>query len=164
MSRHILHDWRPEDPAFWAASGHRIARRNLWISIPNLLLAFSIWMLWSTAATRLNTVGFKFSTAELFWLTALPALSGATLRIFYSFMVPIFGGRRWTALSTASLLLPALWMGFAVQDPNTPYSVFVLISLLCGFGGGNFASSMSNISFFYPKSQQGTALGLNAGL
>ncbi|MDZ4113938.1 MAG: hypothetical protein U1E18_30690 [Brevundimonas sp.] len=82
MSRHVLHDWRPEEPGFWASTGQRIARRNLWISIPNLLLAFSIWMLWSTAATRLNMVGFQFSTAELFWLTALPALSGATLRIF----------------------------------------------------------------------------------
>ncbi len=113
---------------------------------------------------RLNAIGFTFSTDQLFWLAALPGLSGATLRIFYSFMVPIFGGRRWTALSTASLLAPALWMGFAVQDTSTPYNVFVLIALLCGFGGGNFASSMSNISFFYPKAQQGTALGMNAGL
>nr|BFE96625.1 hypothetical protein GCM10020185_71610 [Pseudomonas brassicacearum subsp. brassicacearum] len=121
-------------------------------------------MVWSTVIVRLNAIGFSFSTDQLFWLAALPGLSGATLRIFYSFMVPIFGGRRWTALSTASLLIPALWMGFAVQDSATPYSVFVLIALLCGFGGGNFASSMSNISFFYPKSQQGTALGLNAGL
>ncbi|MCE0460544.1 MULTISPECIES: NarK family nitrate/nitrite MFS transporter [Pseudomonas] len=160
----VIHDWRPEDPAFWGRSGKQTARRNLWISIPALLLAFAVWMVWSTVIVRLNAIGFSFSTDQLFWLAALPGLSGATLRIFYSFMVPIFGGRRWTALSTASLLMPALWMGFAVQDPATPYSVFVLIALLCGFGGGNFASSMSNISFFYPKSQQGTALGLNAGL
>jgi Nitrate/nitrite transporter len=105
-----------------------------------------------------------FSTDQLFWLAALPGLSGATLRVFYSFIVPVFGGRRWTALSTASLLIPALWMGMALQDTSTPYSVFVIIALLCGFGGGNFASSMSNISFFFPKAQQGTALGLNAGL
>jgi MFS transporter, NNP family, nitrate/nitrite transporter len=160
----VIHDWRPEDPAFWGASGKKTATRNLWISIPALLLAFSVWMVWSTVIVRLNAIGFSFTTDQLFWLAALPGLSGATLRVFYSFMVPIFGGRRWTALSTASLLLPSLWMGFAVQDPNTPYSVFVLIALLCGFGGGNFASSMSNISFFYPKAQQGTALGLNAGL
>ena len=160
----VIHDWRPEDPAFWGSSGKLTARRNLWISIPALLLAFAVWMVWSTVIVRLNAIGFSFSTDQLFWLAALPGLSGATLRIFYSFMVPIFGGRRWTALSTASLLIPALWMGFAVQDSATPYSVFVLIALLCGFGGGNFASSMSNISFFYPKSQQGTALGLNAGL
>lgn len=160
----VIHDWRPEDPAFWGKSGKLTARRNLWISIPALLLAFAVWMVWSTVIVRLNAIGFSFTTDQLFWLAALPGLSGATLRIFYSFMVPIFGGRRWTALSTASLLAPALWMGFAVQNPATPYSVFVLIALLCGFGGGNFASSMSNISFFYPKSQQGTALGLNAGL
>src|SRR3990167_8244555 len=106
MSRHILHDWRPEDPAFWAASGHRIARRNLWISIPNLLLAFSIWMLWSTAATRLNTVGFNFSSGQLCGRTALTAVSGETLRIFYSFMVPLFGGRVWPTLSALSLDSP----------------------------------------------------------
>ncbi|MGZ0714221.1 NarK family nitrate/nitrite MFS transporter [Pseudomonas palleroniana] len=160
----VIHDWRPEDPAFWGASGKKTATRNLWISIPALLLAFAVWMVWSTVIVRLNAIGFSFTTDQLFWLAALPGLSGATLRVFYSFMVPIFGGRRWTALSTASLLLPSLWMGFAVQDPGTPYSVFVLIALLCGLGGGNFASSMSNISFFYPKAQQGTALGLNAGL
>lgn len=160
----VIHDWRPEDATFWAATGKGVASRNLWISIPALFLAFAVWMVWSTVTVRLNNIGFNFTTDQLFWLTALPALSGATLRIFYSFMVPIFGGRKWTAISTASLLAPAIWMGFAVQDPTTPYSVFVLIALLCGFGGGNFASSMSNISFFYPKAQQGTALGLNAGL
>ena len=160
----VIDDWRPEDPEFWERIGKRVATRNLWISIPALLLAFAVWMVWSTVIVRLNAIGFNFGTDQLFWLTALPALSGATLRVFYSFMVPVFGGRRWTAISTASLLLPAIWMGIAVQNPDTPYSVFVLIALLCGFGGGNFASSMSNISFFYPKAQQGTALGLNAGL
>jgi NNP family nitrate/nitrite transporter-like MFS transporter len=160
----VIHDWRPEDPHFWGSTGKQVATRNLWISIPALLLAFAVWMVWSAVTVRLNSIGFTFTNDQLFWLAALPGLSGATLRIFYSFMVPIFGGRRWTALSTASLLLPALWMGFAVQDTSTTYSVFVIIALLCGFGGGNFASSMANISFFYPKSQQGTALGLNAGL
>ena len=160
----VIHDWRPEDAHFWASGGKAIATRNLWISIPALFLAFAVWMVWSAVIVRLNSIGFTFTTDQLFWLAALPGLSGATLRIFYSFMVPIFGGRRWTALSTASLLAPALWMGFAVQDVSTPYSVFVIIALLCGFGGGNFASSMSNISFFFPKAQQGTALGLNAGL
>lgn len=163
MSRHVLHDWRPEDPDFWRGTGRRIARRNLWISIPNLLLAFSVWMLWSTAATRLNSVGFQFSTSELFWLTALPALSGATLRIFYGFMPPIVGGRLWTTLSTLSLLIPAIGIGVAVQDVTTPYSVFIVLALLCGLGGGAFASSMANIGFFFPKSEKGNALALNAG-
>jgi len=161
--RHVLDRWAPEDPAFWQGGGKRIATRNLWISIPNLLLAFAIWMVWSMVVAKLKLIGFKFTTDQLFWLTALPALTGATLRIFYSFMVPIFGGRLWTTLSTLSLLIPALGIGFAVQDLSTPYSVFVVLALLCGFGGGNFASSMANVSFFYPKSEKGNALAMNAG-
>jgi len=164
MASHVLTDWRPEDAAFWERGGKSVASRNLWISIPALLLAFAVWMVWSVVVVNLPNIGFKFDTNQLFWLTALPGLPGATLRIFYSFMVPIFGGRLWTTISTASLAIPATWMGFAVQDPNTPYLTFLVIALLCGFGGGNFASSMSNISFFFPKAQQGTALGLNAGL
>lgn len=160
----ILTDWRPEDTEFWQSTGKRIAKRNLWISIPALLLAFAVWMVWSVVVARLPAIGFGFETGELFWLAALPGLSGATLRIFYSFVIPIFGGRRWTAISTASLLIPALGIGFAVQNPDTPYSVFVLLALLCGFGGGNFASSMANINYFFPKAQKGNALALNAGL
>ncbi|AUH64259.1 nitrate/nitrite transporter [Paracoccus zhejiangensis] len=159
-----LEDWRPEDKTFWAEKGRKVARRNLWLSIPALLLAFSVWMVWSVVVARLPSIGFQFTQNQLFWLTALPALSGATLRIFYSFMVPIFGGRLWTTLSTASLLIPAMGIGYAVQDPTTPYLIFVILALLCGLGGGNFASSMSNISFFFPKSEKGNALALNAGL
>ncbi len=161
---YVLHNWNPEDAGYWEREGKRIANRNLWISIPCLLLAFAVWMIWSVTAVKLPQAGFDYSTNQLFWLAALPALSGATLRIFYSFMVPIFGGRRWTALSTASLLIPALGIGFAVQNPETPYWVMIGLAVLCGFGGGNFASSMANISFFFPKQEKGTALGLNAGL
>jgi NNP family nitrate/nitrite transporter-like MFS transporter len=161
---HVINHWNPEDAGFWRTDGQSVARRNLWISIPALTLAFAVWMVWSVVVVNLPVVGFRFSTNQLFWLAALPALCGATLRIFYSFAVPIFGGRRWTAISTASLLLPAVGIGFAVQNPATPYEVMVLLAILCGFGGGNFASSMANISFFYPKAQKGTALGLNAGL
>ena len=159
----VLTDWRPEDPTFWANKGRRIAQRNLWISIPALLFSFAIWQVWSVVVAKLPQVGFKLSTDELFWLAALPGLSGATLRIFYSFMVPIFGGRLWTTLTTWSLLIPAIGIGFAVQNPNTPYFVLLLLALLCGFGGGNFASSMANISFFFPKAEKGHALALNAG-
>ncbi|GHD62308.1 hypothetical protein GCM10017083_50960 [Thalassobaculum fulvum] len=160
----LVTDWRPEEPEFWETTGRRIAQRNLWISIPCLLLAFSVWMVWSVVVAKLPAIGFKYTTDQLFWLAALPGLSGATLRIFYSFMVPIFGGRLWTTLSTASLLIPAFGIGYAVQDPNTPYLIFLVLALLCGLGGGNFASSMANISFFFPKSQKGNALALNAGL
>ncbi|WP_412049244.1 nitrate/nitrite transporter [Hoeflea sp. Naph1] len=160
----VLQEWKPEDPNFWEQKGRRIARRNLWISIPALLLAFSVWMVWSVVVARLPAIGFNFTQGQLFWLAALPGLSGATLRIFYSFMVPIFGGRLWTTLSTASLLLPAMGIGYAVQNPETPYLIFLVLALLCGFGGGNFASSMANIAFFYPKAEKGNALALNAGL
>ncbi len=164
LGKQVVTDWRPEDSGFWSNTGSAIARRNLWISIPCLLLAFAVWMVWSVVVSKLPVIGFTYTTGELFWLAALPGLSGATLRIFYSFMVPIFGGRVWTTLSTASLLLPALGIGFAVQDPNTSYSWFLILALLCGFGGGNFASSMANIAYFYPKKSKGNALALNAGL
>ena len=163
MSKVITH-WQPEDPQFWQQTGKKIAKRNLWISIPALLLAFAIWQVWSVAVVNLPNIGFTYTENQLFWLAALPALSGATLRIFYSFMVPVFGGRKWTTISTASLLLPAIGLGFAVQNNQTPYGVMVLLALLCGFGGGNFSSSMANISFFFPKAEKGTAMGLNAGL
>jgi NNP family nitrate/nitrite transporter-like MFS transporter len=164
MSSTVITSWEPENKQFWEFTGKSIANRNLLISIPALTLAFAVWMVWSVVVVNLPNVGFKFSTNQLFWLASLPALCGATLRIFYSFAVPIFGGRRWTAISTASLLIPAIGIGVAVQSPATPYEFFILLALLCGLGGGNFASSMANISFFYPKAQKGTALGLNAGL
>lgn len=164
MSRYLINTWEPETPSFWQQTGKATAGRNLWISIPALLLAFAVWMVWSVVVVNLPNIGFTYSTNQLFWLTALPGLSGATLRIFYSFMVPIFGGRRWTAISTGSLLIPAIGIGFAVQDVNTGYPTMLILALLCGFGGGNFASSMANISFFYPKSSKGFALGMNAGL
>ena len=161
---HLIEDWRPEDKEFWDATGRAIARRNLLISIPALLLSFAVWMVWSVVVAKLPAIGFTYTTDQLFWLAALPGLSGATLRIFYSFMVPIFGGRLWTTLTTWSLIIPALGIGMAVQNPATPYWLFLALALLCGFGGGNFASSMANISFFFPKAEKGNALALNAGL
>jgi MFS transporter, NNP family, nitrate/nitrite transporter len=162
--RHVLVDWRPDDEAFWAATGRRIAHRNLWLSMPALLLAFAVWVVWSVIVVELPHIGYKFSTNQLFWLAALPGLSGVLFRALYSFVVPIFGGRNFTVWSTMMLVLPTLWIGFAVQDPTTNYAVFAAIALLCGLGAGNFSSSMANISFFFPKRLQGTALGLNAGV
>src|SRR5215468_1261662 len=164
LGAHLIEDWRPEDTEFWLSKGRALARRNLLISIPALLLSFAVWMVWSVVVAKLPSVGFTYTTDQLFWLAALPGLSGAMLRIFYSFMVPIFGGRLWTTLTTWSLVVPALGIGMAVQNPATPYWIFLALALLCGFGGGNFASSMSNISFFFPKSEKGNALALNAGL
>jgi NNP family nitrate/nitrite transporter-like MFS transporter len=156
--------WNPEDPGFWRTQGEPVAARNLGLSIAALMLAFAVWMMWSMVVAQLPAAGFHYSTNQLYWLAALPALSGATLRFVYAFAVPLFGGRRWTALATASLLLPTLGIGFAVRDPGTSFETMVLLALLCGLGGANFASSMAHISFFYPRSRVGTALGLNAGL
>jgi NNP family nitrate/nitrite transporter-like MFS transporter len=164
LGPHLIEDWRPEDKTFWESKGRAIARRNLLISIPALLLSFAVWMVWSVVVAKLPSIGFTYSTNQLFWLAALPGLSGATLRIFYSFMVPVFGGRLWTTLTTWSLMIPAVGVGMAVQSPATPYWLFLALALLCGFGGGNFASSMANISFFFPKAEKGNALALNAGL
>ena len=160
----LLTIWAPEDKSFWEREGEAVAKLNLWISVPALFLAFAIWQVWSVVAVSLPGLGFKYSTNQLFWLAAAPALSGATLRIFYSFMVPLVGGRRWTAISTASLLIPAIGIGFAVQDNTTAYPTMLILALLCGLGGGNFSSSMANISFFFPKERKGSALGVNAGL
>ncbi len=162
--RRLLVDWRPDDEEFWEKTGRRIANRNLWLSMPALLLAFAVWVVWSVIVVQLPKVGFPFTPNQLFWLAALPGLSGALFRVLYSFVVPVFGGRNWTVFSTLLLLLPTLWIGVAVQDLNTQYPVFVVIALLCGLGAGNFSSSMANISFFYPQRLQGTALGLNAGV
>lgn len=160
----VLKIWLPEDKAFWEREGEAIAKINLWISVPALFLAFAVWQVWSVVAVGLPGLGFKYSTNQLFWLAAAPALSGATLRIFYSFIVPLVGGRRWTAISTASLLIPAIGIGYAVQDNTTTYPTMLMLALLCGLGGGNFSSSMANISFFFPKERKGSALGVNAGL
>lgn len=156
--------WNPEDPQFWQAEGKKHAKRNLWISVPSLMLAFIVWQIWSVVAVRLNDIGFQFTDEQLFTLAALPGLVGATLRFVYTFGVGKFGGRNWTVMATGVLVLPALGIGFAVQNPETPYSVMLLLAALCGFGGGNFCSSSANMSFFYPKKEKGTALGINGGL
>jgi NNP family nitrate/nitrite transporter-like MFS transporter len=159
-----ISNWRPDDPEFWREGGRRIAIRNLIFSMPPLLLSFAVWIVWSVVVIELPRAGFQFTTGELFWLAAIPGLSGAAFRLLYSFVVPIFGGRNFTIFSTLTLLVPTLWMAVAVQNPDTSYVVFVIIALLCGLGGGNFSASMAHISFFFPKKQIGTALGWNAGI
>jgi len=159
-----LKTWNPEDPAQWEAEGKRIANRNLWISIPCLLLAFAVWLMWGMIAVQMLNVGFPFERSDLFTLTAIAGLSGATLRIPETFLIRIAGGRNTIFLTTALLILPAAGAGYYLQDIHTPLWKFQLLALLSGVGGGNFASSMSNISFFFPRKVQGFALGMNAGL
>ena len=157
-------DWRPEDDQFWESTGKRIAYRNLWISVPSLLCGFAVWGMWGIITVQMLNLGFPFTQAELFTLTAIAGLAGATMRIPASFLIRLAGGRNTIFLTTSMLLAPAIGTGIVLQHPEWPLWSFQLMALWSGVGGGNFASSMSNISTFFPKRLQGTALGLNAGL
>ena len=154
--------WNPEDTAQWSSQGRAIARRNLNWSIFAEFLGFVVWQLWSIVAVTLPAAGFDLGTGEVFWLISIPSLVGATLRIPYSFLVPKFGGRNWTIISAGLLLLPTVALAVCVSNPETPFGVLLAAAALAGFGGGNFASSMSNITYFYPQKEKGWALGLNA--
>jgi NNP family nitrate/nitrite transporter-like MFS transporter len=157
-------DWRPEDNAFWEDTGKKIAYRNLWISVPALLCGFAVWGMWGIITVQMLNLGFPFTQAELFTLTAISGIAGATMRIPASFLIRLAGGRNTIFLTTAMLLAPAIGTGVALQHKDWPLWAFQLLALWSGVGGGNFASSMSNISTFFPKRLQGTALGLNAGI
>ena len=157
-------DWRPEDDTFWESTGKKIAYRNLWISVPSLLCAFAVWGMWGIITVQMLNLGFPFTQAELFTLTAIAGLAGATMRIPASFLIRLAGGRNTIFLTTAMLLAPAIGTGIVLQHKDWPLWAFQLMALWSGVGGGNFASSMSNISTFFPKRLQGTALGINAGL
>jgi NNP family nitrate/nitrite transporter-like MFS transporter len=157
-------DWRPEDEAFWEATGKKIAYRNLWLSVPALLCGFAVWGMWGIITVQMLNLGFPFTQAELFTLTAIAGIAGATMRIPASFLIRLAGGRNTIFLTTAMLLAPAIGTGICLQHKDWPLWAFQLMALWSGVGGGNFASSMSNISTFFPKRLQGTALGLNAGI
>ena len=157
-----ISDWNPEDNKFWEAGGKVIARRNLIFSILAEHLGFSIWRIWCIVATKLPQMGFHYTTEQLFQLVALPGLIGSLMRFPYTFAVPRFGGRNWTIVSATLLFVPTTLLAIFVSRPDTPYGVMLLIAATAGLGGGNFASSMTNISFFYPDRMKGWALGLNA--
>jgi MFS transporter, NNP family, nitrate/nitrite transporter len=155
-------DWNPDDEKFWQAKGKFIARRNLIWSIVAEHIGFSVWLIWSIVATKLPQAGFHYTTAQLFQLVALPGLVGALMRFPYTFAVTTFGGRNWTIFSASVLFIPTIALAYFVTRPNTPYSIMLAVAALAGLGGGNFASSMTNISFFFPDRMKGWALGLNA--
>ena len=159
-----IEHWDVEDKTFWETKGKKIAYRNLWLSVPALLCGFAVWGMWGIITVQMLNLGFPFTQAELFTLTAIAGLAGATMRIPASFLIRLSGGRNVIFLTTAMLLAPALGTGIVLQHPDWPLWTFQLMALWSGVGGGNFASSMSNISTFFPKRLQGTALGLNAGL
>jgi NNP family nitrate/nitrite transporter-like MFS transporter len=154
--------WNPEDEAFWKSTGKAIAQRNLIWSIVAEHIGFSIWLIWSIVATKLPQAGFHYTTEQLFQLVALPGLVGALMRFPYTFAVTTFGGRNWTIFSSAVLFIPTVALAYFVTQPDTPFWLMLLVAATAGLGGGNFASSMANISFFYPNRIKGWALGLNA--
>ena len=164
MPKINIDKWDVENEEFWSSTGKRIAQRNLWISIPSLLCGFAVWLYWSIITAQMLDLQFPFTQAELFTLNAIAGLTGATMRIPSSFLIRVAGGRNVIFYTTLLLIIPALGTGIALQDPATPLWAFWILAALSGIGGGNFASSMSNISFFFPKRVQGTSLGLNAGL
>jgi NNP family nitrate/nitrite transporter-like MFS transporter len=155
-----LTEWNPEDPKLWDAA---LAWRTLWITTFNLTLSFITWFVVSALVVRLPKVGFELNTTQLFWLTAMPGLSGGTLRILWTFLPPILGTRRLVTFSTLLLLIPLLGWSFAVQNPTTPYWVLLLLAFLAGIGGGNFSGFMPSTSYFFPKRLQGTALASRRG-
>ena len=157
-------DWRPEESEFWERTGKRIAYRNLALSVPALLCGFAVWGMWGIITVQMLNLGFPFTQPELFTLTAIAGIAGATMRIPASFLIRVAGGRNTIFLTTAMLLAPAIGTGIVLQHKDWPLWAFQLMALWSGVGGGNFASSMSNISTFFPKRLQGTALGINAGI
>ncbi|MGQ9408094.1 NarK family nitrate/nitrite MFS transporter [Mycolicibacterium gilvum] len=168
--KHWIDDWRPEDPEFWSSVGKPIARRNLIFSIFAEHIGFSVWLLWSIVVVQMTAAadgsaaasGFALTTTQALWLVAVPSGVGAFLRLPYTFAVPVFGGRNWTVISALLLVIPCLGLAWAVSNPDINFALLLVIAATAGFGGGNFASSMANISFFYPESEKGWALGLNA--
>ncbi|MDG5484377.1 NarK family nitrate/nitrite MFS transporter [Mycolicibacterium gadium] len=167
---HWIDDWRPEDPGFWNSTGKPIARRNLIFSIFAEHIGFSVWLLWSIVVVQMTAgadgspaaSGFALTATQALWLVAVPSGVGAFLRLPYTFAVPVFGGRNWTVISALLLVIPCLLLAWAVSNPDISFALLLVIAATAGFGGGNFASSMANISFFYPEREKGWALGLNA--
>ncbi len=158
-----LPEWEPENEEFWNSRGKAIARRTLIITTANLVLAFVVWFVVSALIVRLEKAGFDLSKGQLYWLVAMPGLAGGTFRLMHMFLVPVFGTRHVVSISTSLLLLPLVGWYFAVQDPDTPYGVLLALAFLAGLGAGNFSSFMPSTSLFYPKRDQGTALGRAGG-
>lgn len=158
---HWIDDWRPEDLEFWNTTGAKIARRNLIFSVASEHIGFSVWTLWSVLVLFLGP-DYGFDVSQKFLLTAVPSLLGALVRVPYTFAVAVFGGRNWTVISTLLLLIPTVAIAIVLQ-PGVSFATLLWVSALAGVGGGNFASSMTNINAFFPARLKGWALGVNAG-
>ena len=162
MSR--LTRWEPENPQFWQETGSKIAWRTCWITTFSLIFSFATWFVMSAVVVRMPAIGFNFTTMELFWLAAIPGLASGILRLIHSNFIPVLGTRPVVSISTIIKIVPMIWLGYAIQDLNTPWETFMIIGFLCGMGGGDFSSFMPSTSIFFPKRLQGLAMGIQAGL
>lgn len=159
-----IQNWKPEDPTFWRETGSALAWRTCGVTTFSLIFSFATWFVMSAVVVRMPAIGFKFTTAELFWLAAIPGLASGILRLIHSNFIPMLGTRPVISIATILKVIPMVWLGYAVQDLNTPWSTFMIIGFLCGMGGGDFSSFMPSTSIFFPKRLQGTAMGIQAGL
>lgn len=159
-----LAGWNPEDATQYGPAEEKLAWRTLWVTTFCLVLAFSTWFMVSAIAVKLTGVGFQLTKAQLFWLAAMPGLAAGTLRIIHTFLIPILGTRLTVTVSTLLLAIPCIGWAWAVQHPDTPYSVLMILAFVAGLGGGNFSSFMPSTSLFFPKKKAGTALGIQAGV
>ncbi|MFL1380912.1 MULTISPECIES: MFS transporter [unclassified Nocardiopsis] len=156
--------WDPEDAAFWNGEGRPVARRNLWASIASEHIGFSVWSIWSVLVLFMTPEnGFSATPEQKFLLLSMVTLVGAVLRVPYTLAVPALGGRNWTLVSTALLLVPTIAAFYLIQNPDTPFWLLMVLAATAGLGGGNFSSSMANINAYFPEKEKGWALGLNAG-
>lgn len=159
-----IQNWKPEDPVFWEQTGKALAWRTCAITTFSLIFSFATWFVMSAVVVRMPAIGFKFTTTELFWLAAMPGLTSGILRLIHSNFIPVLGTRPVVSISTIIKVIPMIWLGFAIQDLNTPYTTFLAIAFLCGMGGGDFSSFMPPTSTFFPKRLQGTVMGIQAGV
>ena len=157
----VLKGWNPEDPEHWDST---IAWRTLAISTFSMVIAFCVFFLVSAIAPKLKLIGFDLTKGQLYWLTAMPGLSGGLIRLIYMFLPAPMGTRKLIGISSLLYLIPMVGWFFAVQDTSTPYAVLLLLSFLCGIGGGTFSGYMPSTGFFFPKRLSGTALNLQAGI
>jgi NNP family nitrate/nitrite transporter-like MFS transporter len=159
-----IQNWKPEDPTFWREQGSALAWRTCGVTTFSLIFSFATWFVMSAVVVRMPAIGFKFTTSELFWLAAIPGLASGILRLIHSNFIPLLGTRPVISIATIIKIIPMIWLGYAVQDLNTPWTTFMIIGFLCGMGGGDFSSFMPSTSIFFPKRLQGLAMGVQAGL
>lgn len=153
--------WNPQDPDHW---DKKIAWKTLWITTFSLTIAFCTWYMVSAIAPKLNDIGFDLSAVQLYWLAAIPGLAGGILRLAYMFLPPIVGSRKLVSISSLLMLIPMIGWYFAIQNPQTPYSVLLILAFTTGIGGGVFSGYMPSTGYFFPKAKAGTALGIQAGV